>query len=216
MPIPNHVAAASITTLIGLNMLATACGGLDVPNPTGDCEPDGDGSRICYHSPDSDSQYLPDCKAPLVREYWRVFAEDEANSYIIPRPDGGALAEGICDGDDENLADLFGMYKLCKSAESAAEVNVVNAIAHADALAITHALHDRLRFEATGTIVTPFAPKSDQLEICASPHDSAIDGVCQQLDGSIDGESCLDIGIGYDEASAVAMASAMNALYGIE
>ncbi len=56
--------------------LVFACqlGEIVIENPSGECEAETDGSRLCYHSPNPTDTYLPDCDNTLDRELWRVFA----------------------------------------------------------------------------------------------------------------------------------------------
>ena len=189
--------------------LLFACG-VGIENPTGTCEPDGDGSRLCYSAPAPADTYLPDCDAPLAREYWRVFAVSSESAYIIPRPDGASAVAEACAGDDADLVALLDRYTLCGSVD----VEQVNDMALADALAITHALHQRLRFEAVDANVEPFVPPDDGALICASA-DPAMADWCG-FQPTSDGGNCTDIGYGYaSDEEAQAVAAAANALYGV-
>lgn len=135
-----------------------------VRNPTGACgAPPGNGARP-GHAP-GHWRYLPDCKAPLAREYYRVFAYSESVASMFPRPDGAPGTAQICASEAPGtpLRELFERYTLC-----AAEPNVerINAMKTEDALAIGHALHVRMRFEASGGHVTPFPYDDDVLAVC--------------------------------------------------
>ena len=196
-----------------LLLVLIACDLSAVDNPTGDCEPEGDGSHLCYSS--ATDQYLPDCAAPLSRELYRVFAADEATAYVIPRPDATGLSLGICDGDDADLADLFDRNGLCVEV---ADPDVVNSMTPADALAITHTLHERLDFTAEGSgddwWVSPFAPDGDHYDACALTDAAALDGYCAELIATLDAGECPQLASVFSEEQAAAMAAALDALYG--
>ncbi len=195
------------------------CGEPDIDNPTGDCEPDDDGARVCYHSPDSSDQYLPDCDPPLNQELWRVFAQDTGTAYMIPRPDTMGIETGICDGDDADLDALFRDNGLC---EEVADPDVVNSMTPADALAISHELHQRLEFEAVSYGddtwgISPWAPDSDLLDACDGPlaDDAAVADMCGDLADSMGSGQCLEMAVIYDEAEATAFAAGLNLVYGV-
>jgi len=203
-----------------LLLLALACGpsSADIPNPTGDCEADGDGSRACYHSPAPGEVWLPDCALELAREYWRVFAMDVDLAYMIPRPDGAPDLAELCAGDDAGLVAILDAYTLC---DSAPDVVQVNAMDPADALTIAHALHEGLAFEnvevGTGSwTVQPAVLDTDLVDLCLVNEDPVLDADCEVILDSRDAESCLDIGLAWDEATGDAVAAALNALYGID
>ncbi len=191
-----------LPALAGCGMLSSA-----VVNPTGVCMPDTDGSRECYSVADDAATYLPDCDGPLKREYWRVYAESEQLAYVIPRPDGMGLEFEICGGGDE-LAELFERNGLCTES---GDPNVLNHMRAVDALAITHALHERLRFRAVpysdewGTI--PWAPPDDIAAACEM-------GLLDDGDLCEFYSTCSTLAMIYDEDQAYLLASAMNALYG--
>lgn len=185
-----------------------------VENPTGDCAADGDGSRTCTHAPEAGDIYLPDCAAPLDREYWRVFAPSEASAYVFPRPDGAtATAQACADGDADVLAALD-TYGLCGGP---ADPDVVNDMALVDAFTITRALHERLAFVAADGAgeVDPHVPFDDAMLICADP-DAVLDAWCAAQAARQTGDDCTDIGIVMSAEEAEAVALAANRLYGID
>lgn len=170
---------------IGWALWLAACPAAVVENPSGDCEAADDGGRRCYHAPEPGDQYLPDCDLPIDREYWRVFAQSEDSAYLIPRPDGAGLTWGICDGEDAELAALFDQYTLCAPQ---VDVALVNALPPADALAIAHALHERLVFTVVDLgrgagAVEPAPIPTDLAEACAGPAagDPALVDLCPEL-----------------------------------
>eukprot|EP00747_Dinoflagellata_sp_TGD_P217951 gnl/TRDRNA2_/TRDRNA2_90272_c0_seq1.p1 gnl/TRDRNA2_/TRDRNA2_90272_c0~~gnl/TRDRNA2_/TRDRNA2_90272_c0_seq1.p1 ORF type:complete len:267 (+),score=34.59 gnl/TRDRNA2_/TRDRNA2_90272_c0_seq1:69-869(+) len=214
---------------------AMACGGLlamclsvgmrsaaaTVVNPTGDCQADTDGSRPGYHSVEPGTTYLPDCTCPLTREYWRVFAMDETDAYIIPRPDGLGLQYGYCEGADAELAALFKANDLC--IEVLSDLSRINHMKPADALQITHALHEKLVFEARATNgeweISPWAPDDDLLTICDTilTEDTDAQQHCQRLRGRCDENgACIDIGVVPTENAVKAFTPALNEFYGID
>ncbi len=215
-------------SLILLLPLLTACfdNSEDVANPTGDCVAEDEGGRDCYHAPDPSDSYLPDCDAPLDREYWRVFAregeEGVYTAYMIPRPDATGITWGICDGEDAALAELFERNLLCQSSVGQDELEVINAMDVAEALEISHALHERLVFSpidyGDGWSVEPFAPERDLAEACVqwgSDYPDAAE-VCDELVGNMEAGTCMMLAQLYSEAEATDMAALMNRLYGIE
>ena len=195
-----------------------ACELTDIENPTGTCEPDDDGGRVCYHAPGADSQYLPHCDAPLEREYWRVFAmEDDTgvSAYMIPRPDGSTPLAELCAAGGH--AELLDRYTLC---DASVDVDLVNAMDPADALDIGFALHQQLVFTAVDygegmAGVDPWAPPDDVLAICEAGADAGLEAVCDFHWSNYDGEFCNDIAMTPTLEEAELLAEAMNALYGI-
>jgi hypothetical protein len=201
-----------------LLILAAACSYGFAGNPTGDCEPETDGSRVCYHSPEAGDTYLPDCEAPLDRELWRVFATEDGGAYIIPRPDGMGLSTGICDGDDIELAAAFERSGLC---DEVADPEVINDLNHTDALVITHALHEQLVFTAVddgdgSAHIDPWAPDEDMLAACDGPlaDETAVDEACDLLAGRSEDGNCTDIGVIYSLEQATLFAAGLNHVYG--
>lgn len=192
--------------------LLLACDVPAIDNPTGDCTADSDGSHRCYSV--STDQYLPDCAAPLGRELYRVFAIDDQTAYVIPRPDATGLTLGICDGEDATLADLFDRNGLCVEI---ADPDVVNSMTPADALTITHTLHERLDFAAVSSgdswQVQPFAPDGDHYDACSLTDDAVIADYCASLTATMDAGECPLMAVVFSEAQAAAMADALNMLY---
>jgi len=211
-------------TLRPLLLLAlTGCPASLIENPTGDCEPGDDGSRICYHSSGPDDQYLPDCDAPLTRELWRVFAQDAETAYMIPRPDSLGLTFGVCGGDDADLSALFEANGLCEATVGPDTVEVLNSMTPEDALAIGHALHERLVFTAEalsggGWWFTPWAPDVDLYDACLGPaaDDADLAALCADVVSTMDAGHCEEMARGYTEAEARGVAAALNALYGVD
>eukprot|EP01083_Nonionella_stella_P101989 289783_1 len=199
-------------------------------NPSGDCgvdTSDGAGSRPQYnYSPSGRTIYVPDCKNPLKREYWRVFVVepngDDSSVYIIPRPDNMGTKYGYCcDGDDE-LCELFEKNGLCSSIINAETVQKINTIPLDEALIMMNKLHQKLTFIPNYydecADVSPWAPDDDILEICDSgiTIDTNVLGHCDALRTRCnDNGMCMDRGILMSEDAARALVPLMNDLYGI-
>ena len=199
----------------------TACpGDDDVVNPSGDCEAEHDGSFVCYSTPGPDDTWLPDCDAPLDRELWRMFQQADGTAYMIPRPDAMGLETGICDGDDAALAALFEANGLCDAMLDQAGVTLINSMDPADALTISHALHESLEFAAveysdgTGG-VTPFAPPEDWVDACDGAADSS--GICDKINEwyDLDSGDCPNLAAVFSAEEATALAALLNDLYGV-
>src|SRR5262249_5553806 len=121
---------------------------LVIDNPTGDCSGEA-GARPGYSIPERGTIWLPDCKNPLKREYWRVYAVTPHSAYVLPRPDGAYQLDGVCNPDAAPLRPLVARYGLCRAATTPEDVDVVNDMKPTDALKITHFLHTQLVFEPT-------------------------------------------------------------------
>jgi len=199
-----------------------------VTNPTGTCQPKDNakdnGARPKYHSPGA-STYLPDCDAPLNREYWRVFAKSESSAYVIPRIDafGVAAKYGMCTGDDE-LSSLFKKYRLCKETLDSADVEVLNNMKPSEALNITHALHKRLCFQAQATSpsfqalqITPWGPDDDIMDLCKTTTDAAAASYCDEIKKSFECTgSCVDMAIMPSAEVVKVIVPGLNKLYGAQ
>lgn len=201
------------------------CGPHDaVTNPTGTCEPKDNakdnGGRPKYHSPGPRDTYLPDCNAPLNREYWRVFVWDDNRAYVVPRMEAFAMARqyGMCAGDDL-LSSLFNKYHLCKEDLEPADVEALNDIEPAEALNITNALHKRLCFQAQPTgsswSITPWGPEDDIAGVCSTTTDAAVTSYCGEIKKFFECASSCDEGEIHASAEAIAViVSELNNLYG--
>lgn len=189
--------------------------GLSVTNPTGTCTAPDDGSRAGYSSTTSDYVWLPDCNAPLSREYWRVFASSETSSAVLPRPDGAPQLAAPCSDSAHPLHALVGKYALCQPATSET-IAIVNDILPADALAITHFLHTQLKFQTVPGGIQPFAIPSDIIDACKLHPESnspALVEMCQREQARID--SGKDVGFTYEGEGAAELVTRLNELYGI-
>jgi hypothetical protein len=200
-------------------LLLTGCSE-PIDNPSGSCEADDDGARVCYHSPDRADTYLPDCEAPLDRDLWRVFAMDEDTAYMIPRPDAMGIQLGICDGDDANLAALFDGNGLCAEI---GDPDLINAMTPADALAISHAMHERLAFDVVdhgdgSASLSPWAPDDELLHACEGPlsGDARVSGLCADLAAQGASGQCDDMARIHSLDEVTALAAGLNASFGIE
>jgi hypothetical protein len=139
---------------------------------------------------------------------------------MIPRPDATGLTFGFCDGEDQALGDLFLRNGLCVQT---GDPEVINAMTPADALAISHALHGVLRFQAVdhGEGLWDVAPARLDDDLAAACSDPAVDlggsaDACAFFEGRASGGECTDIYMTLDEEGARAFADALNQLYGID
>jgi len=171
----------------------------------------GDGGRLCYSVPGGEDTFIPDCS--LDRDLWRVFSQRDTTAYIIPRPDALGLEFGICEGDDQTLADIFERNGLC---EEIADPSVVNAMSVQDAVVIASTLHARLVFERRDSnTIFPYPTPDIQLDVCASSSSAEVlSEYCEALNRNCQGGSEPFIGFTAEEADA--MISALNALFGNE
>jgi hypothetical protein len=198
-----------------LALLAVACDRPSgVANPTGSCQPSGDGARAGYHAP-GDSDWLPDCQNPLRREYWRVFAQSSTSAYTIPRIDGDPRLQVVCADPAHALAPLTMRYPLCAAADSAEKVARVNDLAPADALALTHFLHGQLRFAAGSSTIDPFPMPTDIIDACKlHPNSPELQAMCDREANRL--QNGIDIAFPYDGPAAVELAARLNELYGVK
>jgi hypothetical protein len=192
---------------------------LTVKNPTGRCTGGAGGARPGYSVPDPATVWLPDCKSPLSREYWRVYALTPHSAYILPRPDGAYQLTFVCRTDDHPLRPLVDRYRLCSPAATPEDVDVVNDMKLADALAITHFLHTQLLFEASESVpdafVRPAPIPGDVLDACALHPDSSSAALASDCDLE---RQAVETGMdAFPDFSATApeMAALLNELYGI-
>ncbi len=149
-----------------------------------------DGSRPGYHTPDASDKYLPNCRNPLRREYWRVFQSQDGSAYMIPRPDGLGDKYQICSSDqrlststgaplnDESIADKARKYGLCGNI-NISELNEnsngnvhshsigdINSMEPDDALEFSTIFHRQLEFVQDGEFIDPYVPDEDILAAC--------------------------------------------------
>lgn len=151
---------------------AAGAGPQDVVN-TGGCGPSPDLGRGEYQASGT-ALWVPDCKTELLREYWRVMTEDRLHGYTIPRIDGAAQLAPVCADPTHALYVLVERYELCTPADSEARVELVNSMSLADALMLTHYMHQVLRFELTpGGLILPHPFKQDLLDACQLAENSA-------------------------------------------
>jgi hypothetical protein len=211
-------------TLIFLSIFAAGCGGSEEPlgasskplieNPTGSCVAPDDGSRAGYHTAGG-ATWLLDCKNPLKREYWRVFAQSSTSAFMIPRPDAAPELQDACSNGQHPLHSIVEKYALCGPAD-AETVKIVNDMLPADALDVAHYLHTRLKFVAMSKGIAPFAPPTDILDACAlrlAENSSELTYICDRERQRL--ESGQEIAFSYEGPGAVELAARLNELYGI-
>jgi hypothetical protein len=188
-----------------------------VANPTGDCTSDMDGSRGCYHAPEPTDTYLKDCEEPLNREYWRVFAQNDVSSYIMPRPDGMGLFYNLC--EEPTFGEIFETYALCEDVLGPSSVDIINSIPPEDALLITRKLHESLEFVVDeNDMVYPWAPPNDIVDVCqlSDSNDEVVATYCETALGYYgSGNDCPNIAFFPSPEQALIIANRLNILYGI-
>lgn len=176
------------------------------PKAAATCPTQVNGDRPGYHS--GAGPWIRDCNTPWKREYFRVFTQTKGNTttaYLLPRPDGTPAIATVCDRDD--LRPTLDRYGWCRDA---VEPDRVNNMTVADALVIAHALHERMKFVGGDAGVWPFPMPDDVAIVCKSPaRVPAIAEACTAYEAHA-GPAMIP-----SAASAIAMASALNQLYGI-
>lgn len=207
-----------LIVVLPMLVFTAACPPDKVPNPTGSCEAAGTGARAGYHAPGPDAQWLPDCKNPLLREYWRVFARGPNSASTIPRPDGEELLQPACAGPAHELAEIVKRYGLCEQATSSEQVEIVNSMKPADALAVTHFLHGQLRFVADtkAMSIRPYAIPAEIIEACdlhPGRNSQALNEMCDREKDRWNSGS--GVGFYYTGPGAVELAERLNELYGV-
>jgi hypothetical protein len=193
-------------------VVSTGCVGAGIENPTGDCPAPGNGDIACYSVTGPDLEWVLDCDHPLERTYWHVYAtRDPVTAAMLPRPDAAGLAFGLC--DDPDLGALFERNHLCEPSLDAAGVEAVNAMTLEDALAISHALHERLEFRAVQAgdrwEIAPW-PLPEDLEVACAAE------VCGEYLDAVCGGTDVGVLLTLDEAQATDLAASLNQAYGIE
>jgi hypothetical protein len=189
-----------------------------IENPSGSCGTRPAEARAGYSAPARGEVWVPDCANALEREYWRVSTVDGVHGYMLPRPDGEPYLQPACEAPQHALAAVVERYGLCASASSAEGVDVINAMALPDALAVGHYLHGQLRFAVVeGTIgIVPYPLPSDIVDACRlgdQPNPVELEEMCARERDRL--RSGHDIGFGYSGPGAVALVARLNQLYGV-
>lgn len=215
MKSPSFCRMACLGLGLGLSAL-TGCTETESANAGERCVREGDGGREGYHFP-AGSTWVPDCENVLQREYWRVFTDDDRVGYIIPRPDGSAAVQPICSSPEHPLHALVNQYLLCHAAETAEQVDIVNAIDLTDALRLTHYLHTELEFVAVpGVGIQPYPMPDDIILACelgGQPGSADLEALCQrERDRLASGDA---FAFSYDVPGAGELATRLNQLYGV-
>ncbi len=126
-----------------------------VDNPTGDCTAaDFDENENAY--------WLPDCQNPLDHEFYRVYAASSESANTLPRVDGAPGLAEPCSTSAHPLSPIVERYGLCEPADTEEEVDTVNDMRPADALAVTHYLNSILVFDANPSGSTGVRPSVNQ------------------------------------------------------
>jgi hypothetical protein len=232
-----NTAKSGVVKLLRINLasllvVVTAALSAAQPNPSGDCAVSSDGSRLPYHYA-ANAVWLPDCRNPLRREYWRVFLRptDTSSASVIPRPDGAPGLGAICSDPTHELRPLVDKYPLCQPAATQEQVRIVNAMVPFDALQITHFLHRQLKFAAVHTTipapgggtarwsaVRPYPIPSDIADACALKKSTGSATFHEKCRSIMDN---LKIGLWRSEPvwigdEAEELASRLNEIYGVQ
>ncbi len=150
---------------------------------------------------------LHDCEAPLAREYYLVSVDGEIAS-VLPQPDRHAALAALCD-DPADLRDVLDRHGWCRHDIDRTHVN---SMPTEDAVAMARGLHRHLRFTAIGRAVDPYPASGDVAELCAGVDPASdLGNACAAY-----GPHELENVYRPSPAGAVAMASALDRLYGIE
>lgn len=188
-----------------------------VDNPSGGCVAQDNGGRV-EHSPLATDVYLPDCQLDLAREYYRVFVKDDDRAYMIPRPDNHPAFVWACINEQNPLHATLQRYSLCQSeALDGEQVEAVNSMLPADALAIAHYLHDRLVFFTTEGGVSPYPMAQDILDLCKDDEQFRNGPMRERCDFELAAEDGPRDSIGWSHTGEQArvLVTALNELYGI-
>lgn len=202
-----------------ISILLFACGGSDdvrvaTPSTTATaklasaaCPTNDNGDRPGYHV--DSGQWIRDCNTPWTREYYRVFtrpAGQTTTASLLPRPDGTTAMAKLCARNETRP--VLDRYGWC---DPVVEPSRVNAMSTDDAIAIAHALHHDLKFTASRSGVAPYPMPDDVAAVCEADRiDPAIDEACDAY-----AARATEIAMIPSEKSAIAMAAALNKLYGI-
>lgn len=181
---------------------------LPIENPTGSCPSQGSGARPGYHEPQG-IPWMVDCQLPLRRSYWRVFVQSSTQAYILPRPDGHPLLAAACADSAQPLRDVVDRNALCGANELR-----INDIPPADAMTLTQAFHQNLRFVTSPSGVTPAAVPPDLLDACALADTSSPPAFVTTCDRER-ARGSNDILVPFTGPAADEMARRLNELYGI-
>jgi hypothetical protein len=194
-----------------------------ITNPTGTCVAPDSGTRAGYSYVPPGDTWLPDCKNPLKREYYRVFTQSDGSAYVIPRPDGAYELALPCNEPPHPLTALVQKYSLCETASDLATEERINHMTPADALMLTHYMNSVLIFEAQESVpntnpmtfvVRPFPIPSDVVDACAlRPMELSLD---LATDCAAE-RAAIDSGLESPTFSTTAgeLATLLNGLYGV-
>jgi hypothetical protein len=128
---------------------------------------------------------------------------------MLPRPDGTPPLTTLCEKATGDVKAALDRYGWC---DEVAAPSRVNAMKLADALIIAHALHVDMKFVATPGGIWPRPSGEDVEVVCKGTGLSAdLKGACVSLAPRND-----DLYIVLPPQQNVAMAAALNKLYGIK
>jgi hypothetical protein len=192
-----------------LPLLFLACSSSDPkggPATTGCAYPHCDDFKV------EASKVVRNPSVKLRREYWAVFAAEKGVA-MFPRPDNSAIASSIC-GSGTAEGALFARNGICPPSD----VSKVNAMTLEDALAVSTALHARLRFAPMFGSIEPFPFTDDLIGVCdENPTQRAgvLKAVCDRAYRRRIEPSGTDEFIGFTPQEIEALPSLLNKLYGV-
>jgi hypothetical protein len=171
----------------------------------------------------AENHYEKNPNVTLAREYWIIITTTGGNYALFPRPDGDPSIVAECERGTP-LAALFRNAALCEGARSAETADRVNALTLDEALQTSTFLHSQLvfsvqtvkSFSGDRTAIVPYPLYSDTIDIChayTGDDGGVLNSVCDEERRSENGEP-LARHI-RSEAENTALASHLNALYGI-
>lgn len=190
-----------------------------ITNPTGTCVAPDSGERRGYQSPEAGDVWLPDCKNPLKREYYRVFVRSDASAYVMPRPEAINQLDPPCEDASHPMHALVEKYSLCEYASDEATVERINHMTPSDALTLTHYIHTQLIFDAipvigSNMVVRPYPMAIDAIDACALHPEELSPALAADCDAE---RAAIDSGPEGPTfyATAPELARLLNELYGV-
>jgi hypothetical protein len=121
------------------------------------------------------------------------------------------LEYNLCDTDVE-IGQLFSQYDLCsETIRDPSRKGGVNDMVLADAIKISHALHEKLTFEVRDGAIFPYAFDDDTLLACKLTENADAHAHCETIEKRM--ESGQDIAVIPSPEAAAALAPALNELY---
>ncbi len=208
------IATACLAIVLGCSDSSSEPSTID--NPSGNCSSSTSEARPGFSTTDP---WLNDCRSPLAREYWRVYAVDEKSAYTLPRIDDAAYFHPVCkrdSADDPGLVALVDEYSLC-DVSNPDTVAKINDMLPEHAFAFTRWLHAQLEFVYAPPNINQVVPHplpGDIIDACElDPASRSADFValCDRERGRLDSGS--GIGFTYDGPAATELVARLDQLY---